>query len=362
MRKLITILLVVYFSPSVYATIPVEEREALISLYNQTGGSNWTSNSGWLGESGTECSWLGVSCLGGHVNRLDLNNRGLTGTIPRELVLLSNLKELDLSHNQLKGNIPYELGKIVTTSSITDLMPSQEEEPSIQLETLHLHNNQLTGTIPNNFRDLKILTLHRNKLEGFVIEGYNEGYTDYGCYFSEADFPTTPGLSYTICRSIFESPPASGLIGSSGGLHTLTLFDNCLTIDFSEIPLDLLNISAFDLGSQNSCSEEKNSNISLVKTTSDFEINIPSIHVNGQGYEVDLVRFKPAKLTGWYWRVNNISRVNNSIDLGDQASVIYDGSQLKFGKLYLGAEIIEATLHPYINPSDSDGLYFQYIP
>ena len=45
-----------------YAQIPQIERDALIALYNSTDGANWTDNTGWLGEAGTECSWFGVRC------------------------------------------------------------------------------------------------------------------------------------------------------------------------------------------------------------------------------------------------------------------------------------------------------------
>ena len=38
------------------------QRDALLSLYNDTGGANWTSNSNWMGEAGTECDWYGIIC------------------------------------------------------------------------------------------------------------------------------------------------------------------------------------------------------------------------------------------------------------------------------------------------------------
>ncbi len=45
-----------------YAKVPQIERDTLIALYNSTNGVNWTANTGWLGEAGTECSWFGVRC------------------------------------------------------------------------------------------------------------------------------------------------------------------------------------------------------------------------------------------------------------------------------------------------------------
>lgn len=67
--------------------VSVKERDALVALYNATGGSHWKNRDGWNGPSGTECEWHGVSCLppGGNGNAaiwtvrgLDLGENGLT--------------------------------------------------------------------------------------------------------------------------------------------------------------------------------------------------------------------------------------------------------------------------------------------
>jgi hypothetical protein len=42
------------------AAIPAAERQALVDLYNSTGGASWTNRAGWNGAAGTECSWTGV--------------------------------------------------------------------------------------------------------------------------------------------------------------------------------------------------------------------------------------------------------------------------------------------------------------
>jgi hypothetical protein len=58
------------------AAIPASERAALIALYTSTDGAHWTYRSGWLGVSGTECTWYGVACDGAeaHVTRLTLSS------------------------------------------------------------------------------------------------------------------------------------------------------------------------------------------------------------------------------------------------------------------------------------------------
>ena len=166
-KLLLFIFFISYYSASAQA-IPEQEREVLIVLYTLTGGPNWTSNSGWLGDVGTECSWSGVSCSDKHVVRLNLNNRGLTGSIPKILSYLDRLKELDLSNNRLNGIIPIALG-----SGYTGLTSGYNVTRAVglNLEVLHLHNNQLSGHIPTelvNSQALKTLTLHNNKLTGKI--------------------------------------------------------------------------------------------------------------------------------------------------------------------------------------------------
>jgi Leucine Rich Repeat (LRR) protein len=91
-----------------------DEREALIALYNATSGPQWTKKSGWLGPSGTECEWYGVSCdHSAHtktgipiVVALDLSSNNLNGAIPVELGRLKDLGWLSLFDNHLTGTLP----------------------------------------------------------------------------------------------------------------------------------------------------------------------------------------------------------------------------------------------------------------
>ena len=59
---------------SASAAIPAGERQALLDLYNQTGGPSWFDNLGWGGAPGTECEWVHVICNdeGTHVVELYL--------------------------------------------------------------------------------------------------------------------------------------------------------------------------------------------------------------------------------------------------------------------------------------------------
>jgi len=142
--------------------IPPEERQALIALYNATGGPQWKDNSGWLGEPGTECEWHGITCnyveprgVGRTVVVIGLGQNNLAGTIPLELGQLKNLWYLDLEENQLSGAMPPELGQLTNLSS------------------LDLSENNLRGTIPpqlGQLTKLKWLTLFGNHFTGTLPE------------------------------------------------------------------------------------------------------------------------------------------------------------------------------------------------
>jgi len=81
--------------------IPATECNALVALYNNTNGANWTLNTGWL-QTDTPCAWYGVHCSGGNVIALMLPRNNLSGAIPSELRALTKLQRLDLyGNNQL---------------------------------------------------------------------------------------------------------------------------------------------------------------------------------------------------------------------------------------------------------------------
>ena len=79
------------------------------------------------------------------IQKLDLSNNNLDGSLQAEVRHLQNLKVLDLSNNQFTG-VPAEIGQLKN------------------LEMLNLSNNQLTG-LPyelGNLANLKVLDLRGN--------------------------------------------------------------------------------------------------------------------------------------------------------------------------------------------------------
>ncbi len=145
------------FDLSPLLSLPVEtDREALIALYNATGGANWDDNENWLSDRSLE-EWC---CIGWWANRglvdvisLSLSDNGLMGMIPPELGNLASVTRLELSENQLSGPIPPELGNLVS------------------LQSLDLYSNRLSGSIPpelGNLANLQGMVLSDNRLSGRI--------------------------------------------------------------------------------------------------------------------------------------------------------------------------------------------------
>ena len=160
----------------------LEDREALVQLYNALDGENWNNNANWLTELPIR-QWHGVTNdASGRVTRLLLELNGLAGEIPGELGSLSNLKRLELGNNDLIGEIPRELGNLSdletlllgsnnpTAGGLTGGIPKELGSLS-SLKRLELGMNRITGEIPaelGNLTSLETLLLDFNRLSGEI--------------------------------------------------------------------------------------------------------------------------------------------------------------------------------------------------
>ena len=124
-------------------------------------------------ESDWDSPWKGTDISNGRVRSLNLNDNQLTGTIPAELALLTDLDWLGLARNQLTGPIPAELGRLA------------------KLEVLGLDGNQLTGTLPpqlNDLTKLEDLDLSGNRLSGPISGKLNNLTSLKNLYLNDNQF------------------------------------------------------------------------------------------------------------------------------------------------------------------------------
>ena len=70
------------------AAIPLNERQSLVDLYNNTDGLHWNNNAGWNDVEGSECGWYGIGCdsSASHVTTIALPGNHLRGTLPESFV------------------------------------------------------------------------------------------------------------------------------------------------------------------------------------------------------------------------------------------------------------------------------------
>ena len=126
----------VLFSSGVCANslgVPDSEYNALVALYNNTDGPNWTNNANWLTANP---NWYGVTVEYAHVTSLVLWSNNLAGDIPASLGNLTKLHELNLGANRVTGPIPAQIGNMTS------------------LWTCDLSRNALTGEIPSSITSL----------------------------------------------------------------------------------------------------------------------------------------------------------------------------------------------------------------
>ncbi|CAI7841453.1 unnamed protein product, partial [Closterium sp. NIES-53] len=132
----------------------------------------------WL--PGNDCAAIsGVKCYQeGSVLELSLSNRGLTGSIPTSIVTLE-LGTLNLSDNQLTGPLPPSLFDTDTCqeldlsyNQLTGPIPTSYSQGLGSMLQLRLQGNQLTGSIPGDMLtalpNLKELLLNNNQLSGNI--------------------------------------------------------------------------------------------------------------------------------------------------------------------------------------------------
>lgn len=212
-----------------------DDRAALTTLYNSTGGPSWTENSNWLSSSPLS-EWFGVEVdSDGRVQYLFLGDNGLTGEIPAALGGLGRLEILDLSGNALSGPIPADLGQLADLNSLLLSEnalsgPIPDLGSLVALQNLGLESNGLDGQIPPSLGDLKqlrYLDLSANALAGQIPQKLGD----------------LPALDYLVLHGNRLTGPVPPSLGNLRALRHLQIQDNDLE---GVLPVELRNLSRLE--------------------------------------------------------------------------------------------------------------------
>ena len=181
-------------------SVPEEERLALLEIYNALDGDNWlnTQNNNGVWQGTNVCEWYGVEVNDRHVISIQLNRNGLSGIIPISIASLTNLSQLFLDGKDIQG-VPAEIQNLnmqslwLGNNALTGNIPSFYGNMA-SLVDLRLNNNLFEGPIPSNLSNvqgLNILNLSNNRLSGPIPDMTALGLTSFrfeGNNFVFSDF------------------------------------------------------------------------------------------------------------------------------------------------------------------------------
>mmetsp|Transcript_29366 Transcript_29366/g.32510 ORF Transcript_29366/g.32510 Transcript_29366/m.32510 type:complete len:729 (+) Transcript_29366:372-2558(+) len=150
-----------------------------VFYYSTNGPESWKSNN-WL--EGDECSnlcWTGINCNDDNiVQAISFDNAGLQGTLPNEIGSLTMMENLIIkNHPLLVGNISSGIGKLkllvqlgLYNNGLTGGIPV-ELYLATNLRYINLQNNHLEGKLAvtiEQMRNLEKLILFNNRFNGRI--------------------------------------------------------------------------------------------------------------------------------------------------------------------------------------------------
>ena len=247
------------------------DRTALVTLYEATGGPDWTRNDNWLSDEPLQ-DWYGIAVDDDdRVTGIRLRENGLEGSLPAELGDLAGLRFLQLSDNKLNGPIPPELGGLERLGALflgdNDLsgpLPGELTELD-SLIGIWVANNEIEGVVPAGFKDLGLLFFDIAGNDGLCLPA-SAGFADWvdrllffgGSWCGEEDaevlralYEATGGENWTNSDGWLEGLNASGWHGvetdSVGRVAGLVLSSNGLSGLLPAKLVDLAHLIELDL-------------------------------------------------------------------------------------------------------------------
>ncbi|HPR30862.1 MAG TPA: sugar-binding protein [Prolixibacteraceae bacterium] len=227
---------------------------SLVALFNKMGGAEWANADNWL--SGPLAEWYGVTVDGERVARLQLANNNLSGELCNELYNLTALDTLDIQGNDnLSGSIPMEIGLLTDLSFLSLWNCNLSGDLPVtfwdltNLTFLDLNNNAFTGEIPSDIGDLTLLTqlwLGGNQFSGTIPAEVNNlvNLTHLDFRYLPLDPGAMPNLN-NLTQLIHLDLRQCGLTGAiSPSLSVLTNLENLYLFLNNFDPAPLPDLSA----------------------------------------------------------------------------------------------------------------------
>jgi len=236
--------------------IDEEEYNALVEFYNSTNGTSWSDKTNWLSHQNVS-EWYGITATDGHITAINLSENNLSGTLPTEIGVFSNLITLNLDHNAISGEIPAEIGNLsnlaelnLWINKLTGNIPTELGNLT-NLTVLDIGYNQLTGVVPSTLgalSNLEHIWLNDNQLDGEIPLELGNLSNLQMLGFSTNQFsgeiPSELGnLNNLIYLSLFSNSLTGTIpveIGALSNLTNLYLHDNQLA---GSIPVELGNLT-----------------------------------------------------------------------------------------------------------------------
>jgi hypothetical protein len=155
------------------STLESKQRGILTQFYSSTNGANWANHKGWLEDEVSVCDWFGITCnTEAEIISIDLENNSLDGICPPSIFELSSLNLFNLRNNSIDisfssiGNAT-NLQTLILSNSNLWRLDGIGSAPS--LKSLHLTNNAMVGTLPDEIyqlTNLEELLLNYNNFTG----------------------------------------------------------------------------------------------------------------------------------------------------------------------------------------------------
>ncbi|KAH0673080.1 hypothetical protein KY284_024167 [Solanum tuberosum] len=183
------------------------------SLQKNGATANWNTKVSPCDKNTDKPNWDNVICENGFVFGLQLESKGLSGTIDVDALKdLPNFRTISVMNNNFEGPLP-NLSKLAglktayfTNNKFSGQIDNTLFEGMHWLKKLHLANNQLSGKIPSVLGQLPKLTelrVENNKFEGQIPDFVQERLMDMNFANNSLEGPIPHGLT-SLKPSAFE--------------------------------------------------------------------------------------------------------------------------------------------------------------